>query len=207
MEKAYLLAAHSENMAALQKISKGMAQWGDLVTYNGDPNNYRNDGLVVFNGQKLVQLDSKIDDYKNLPMEFTVLGDRNIPLDYWHNLLVKPEEINGRVIAHNGIVWIDMPDERKQELLRNEQPDGSTWFMYRGRKINVLPYWGDNVYDEYSRSTGISKPSPGAKLLKRPLKERIAKHIKIEKSTRKTKMFVLLENEAKEPFNPSTVYI
>ena len=70
---------------------------GDLVTFDGG---YRNDGVMVFDGIKIIDLYYEIDDYGSLPPEFRVIED-GTPIDYW----VPSETQPG--IDHNTIVWFN----------------------------------------------------------------------------------------------------
>jgi hypothetical protein len=96
-------------------------KWGDLVRFsNGD---YRNDGLVIFNGEKLIDLSPYPDDYGTLPSEFRVLVPHPetkeiIPLGYWHlhHNEVTNETTEG--ICHNDYVWLDH-SRVGEELIRN----------------------------------------------------------------------------------------
>lgn len=96
-------------------------KWGDLVRFsNGD---YRNDGLVIFDGEKLIDLSPYPDDYGTLPSEFRVLiphpeTKEIIPLGYWHlhHNEVTNETTEG--ICHNDYVWLDH-SRVGEELIRN----------------------------------------------------------------------------------------
>ena len=70
---------------------------GDLIcfTKNGvKSRGYRNEGVWMWNGEKMVNLCTEVDDYGSVPPEFTV-GKEFLP-SYW---ITK--------IHHNSIVWLD----------------------------------------------------------------------------------------------------
>jgi hypothetical protein len=70
---------------------------GDLICFTKDGiknRGYRNDGVYIWDGSKMCNLYTKIDDYGSIPPEFKV--GKEFPPDYW---IYK--------IAHNDIVWLD----------------------------------------------------------------------------------------------------
>lgn len=82
-------------------------QFGDLVMFE-EYSGYRNDGITIFDGKKIIDLARDPDDYGTLPKKFRVLqknenGSR-FPLFYWHNL-TENEDWQG--ITHNTYVWFD----------------------------------------------------------------------------------------------------
>ena len=98
--------------------------FGDLVEFK-EYSGYRNDGIMIFDGEKIIDLDSEIDDYGALPQNFRVLtknadGTR-FPLFYWHDYFRNYSNDAGdaddaddagdddswRGIDHNVIVWFD----------------------------------------------------------------------------------------------------
>lgn len=91
-------------------------KFGDLV-YNVEVGGYRNDGLYIYDGEKLLDLDNKKDDYGHLPQKFRVLEkhpthDFIIPPTYWAGCGGQ------RGVDHNSIVWFDHTQKRN-ELLGN----------------------------------------------------------------------------------------
>jgi len=106
-------------------------KYGDLIElteYSG----YRNTGIFIFDGTKVIDLESDYDDYGALPRIFKVLQKNEYgftpSLFYWHNPL-------GKGISHNNIVWFDHYDYI-DEIKKNITCDGLlsngkniyTWF-------------------------------------------------------------------------------
>lgn len=59
---------------------------------------YRNDGIFIWDGQKMLDLESNQDDYGNLPQQFKAITE--FPIDYFH--------WNSKAsICHNSYVWFD----------------------------------------------------------------------------------------------------
>lgn len=119
--------------------------YGDIVhiTNFGD---YRNDGKLIFDGQKLIALADEPDDYGNLPQKFHVI-EHNVPIDYW-------ADSND----HNYIVWFDHTKRFiREQCLKNikyEQIDGAyvmyTEIRYIDKKIYyiIFDYIEDIEYDD-----------------------------------------------------------
>lgn len=75
---------------------------GDLVVFDCCAG-YRNTGVVIFDGEALIDLSEEPDDYGTLPMNFRVI-EGGIPIDYWS---WNDDTDESRGIAHNSIVWFD----------------------------------------------------------------------------------------------------
>lgn len=141
---------------------------GDLVEFeNSDC--YRNDGLCIFNGKEIVELDFTPDDYGNLPKEFKAIDE--FPLKYFH--------LNGplkqRSITHNYNVWFDHKqylDQILQNIKFDNQiypvlldhesftyygPIAYTYFKHKnGRRYYIAAsgenfYWNGESYDYHDR--------------------------------------------------------
>jgi hypothetical protein len=104
--------------------------FGDLVEYEfafGESDNrYRNDGLVIYDGEKLVNLYDNLDEYGSLHIIFQVIKN-NVPLDYWD------------AIDHNSYVWFDVSPVY-QELINNITQEGEivfSHFYYDGKKYFI----------------------------------------------------------------------
>lgn len=132
------LPSRAELDKALEKYPhKDTLKFGDLIS-NTSVVPERNDGLSIFDGQKIIDLSSFPDDYGNLPKMFRVLeplpeveqkGDPEgkdvkeeshevIPITYWHNEEAK------RCVSHNSVIWFDHR-RYKKELLENMRYDTS----------------------------------------------------------------------------------
>ena len=124
-------------------------KFGDLVANLSIPI-YRNNGLLIFDGDKLVNLDSKIDEYGAVPYDVEVLninteetGGKLIPPRYW--CYDEKVEYNGpRGIDHNNIVWFNH-NQYKDELLKNMTIDEKfgrkslySWFTLQNERYYVM---------------------------------------------------------------------
>ena len=79
-------------------VSKDLRR-GDMVRVvefegDDDSNCYRNEGLFIFNGRKIIPLDISIDEYGHIPEEFSY---PEFPVDYWSD-----------IVTHNTIVPVDL---------------------------------------------------------------------------------------------------
>ena len=94
---------------------------GDVINFDG---NYRNDNKMIFDGTKLLQLYTDIDDYGSVPPEF-VCGDL-------------PNEFNigdfEKLIDHNFINWLSKDtlkkieiDKKDKEIYGKVSIKGKTW--------------------------------------------------------------------------------
>lgn len=140
-------------------------QWGDLVVF-ANTIAYRNDGLTIFDGEKLVDLFPEPDEYGSLPPNFRVLEkhpvtDQVVPITYWH----RGDLRDSRFITHNSIVWFDHRKFSK-ELLSNltydetryNKPALYTWFIHP--VDNIPTYIVVNIVDEPEfdyKTTNLSK--------------------------------------------------
>jgi hypothetical protein len=97
---------------------------GDVINFGGS---YRNENKMIFDGQKLLQLYTKIDDYGSVPPNF-VCGDL-------------PDEFNigdfENLIDHNSISWLSKDILKKIELDKKDNDiygkvsiKGKIWNIY-----------------------------------------------------------------------------
>ena len=114
---------------------------GDLICFEGLDAD-RNEGIYIFDGCKIMDLDHEIDDYGALPSEFTVINN-GVPIDYWHNIDPYNAHNEGdyiKGINHNNIVWFDAKSVKNQLInnisYSNESNGPSTTFMYNN--INYI---------------------------------------------------------------------
>jgi hypothetical protein len=106
--------------------------FGDLVEYeyvmNGEPKGrYRNDGLVIYDGEKLVNLYRNLDEYGSLHIIFQVIR-KGVPLDYWNDF-----------IDHNYYVWFDISPvyEEINDNIDREGESIFTYFHYENEKYYI----------------------------------------------------------------------
>lgn len=110
---------------------------GDLICYNG-LDYYRNNGIFIFDGCDIINLDYDIDDYGALPKEFTVINN-GVPIDYWYNT----EKNKG--IDNNYLVWFDHKSVKKQLIDNIIEIDGDlfTTFEYNDEIYKIYAYKSD----------------------------------------------------------------
>lgn len=56
---------------------------GDLILF--DKKHIANNGVYIFDGLNIIDLDYKVEDYGFLPEEFVVINN-NVPINYWENI-------------------------------------------------------------------------------------------------------------------------
>ena len=125
-------------------------QRGDLISVE-IPKEERNDGLLIYDGSEVRQLEHEPDEYGNIPREFKVITE--FPIDYWHNDKVE------RPIVHNSIVWFDtLPF--LDELIDNikyEKVDGKfmlyTTFTYKRKPYRIIYSYPDTEYEDIDSET------------------------------------------------------
>jgi hypothetical protein len=66
---------------------------GDIVSIESETG-YRNEGVFIWNGKKVVNLYTKLDDYGSVPPEIEISDDNDVDAYSWE-----------RFIHHNKIVW------------------------------------------------------------------------------------------------------
>lgn len=122
-------------------------KYGDMVIFDKIAG-YRNDGVAIYDGTKIVDLASEPDDYGNLPQQFKVLeAPHYFPIDYWKDS-----------IAHNSIVWFDHrpykgellssfkwhPQDKSALVASFTGPDNQTYQIVFGFDL----YFADKLYKE-----------------------------------------------------------
>jgi hypothetical protein len=146
---------------ALEVLTENKVElkYGDLVSnIRVDP--YRNDGLSIYDGNALIDLDSEVDDYGALPSTFEVLvpdpsTGNIIPPTYWHQEGVGEK----RGVSHNNIVWFNhIP--YKNEILSNMTIDTSfgvealySWITIQGERYYIMM----SDYDQEEKPSALKK--------------------------------------------------
>jgi hypothetical protein len=118
------------------------AKRGDLVIVIHEYRRYRNGGLFVFNGDKVVELEDDYDEYEHIPRQFVVSS--SLPLGFFNR-----EEENGEpnLIVHNNINWFEFKQEWIDEIANSltiieNAPAGPTlvgFFEAPANLINTFP--------------------------------------------------------------------
>lgn len=108
-------------------------KWGDLVI-NDTVAGYRNDGVMIFDGERVRDLANYPDDYGNVPEEFKVLQPHPltkelIPTQYWTDHKSPDDR---QLISHDYLVWFDHTPF-KNELVENVRFDKE--FPYSDREV------------------------------------------------------------------------
>ena len=70
---------------------------GDIISLIPDEDRYRNDGCFIFDGDKVIPLDTEFDDYGHLPSSIQV-SDTEFSITHWQD-----------VVGHNCIFWLAQP--------------------------------------------------------------------------------------------------
>lgn len=118
---------------------------GDVIRMYGE--DYRNDGVLMFNGRTLIELAADHDPCGHLPEEFRVIED-GVPLNYW---VEDMHDEKKRGIAHNRLVWFNhvlVRDQCLANLKYGEILDPNfvgltnygifTTFVYSGKEFRIL---------------------------------------------------------------------
>lgn len=138
---------------------------GDLICFEGIEC-YRNNGVCIFDGHNIINLNTDYDDYGCLPQKFTVINN-NVPIHYWEH------EEEKRGIAHNSIIWFDQTEVKDQCLnnivFGNTSP--YTTFKY-ANKDYIMEYMptSDDLDEDYEN---IDKNELTAKLREQLIKNNI----------------------------------
>lgn len=96
-----------------EKITKGeiKLEKGDFIIHKGIIRE-RNEGLLMWNGEKVIDLDYVVDEYGHLPKDFCVLENDEkgnfIDENYWNE------------ISHNNLVWLNLK-RNKNEIENNKR--------------------------------------------------------------------------------------
>lgn len=119
------------------KMSSADLIFGDLIVFES-VSGYRNEGVAIFDGNKIVRLYYDVDDYGSLPKKFQVIKD-DVPIDYWKDL------DNQRGIKHNDIVWFDhkiVRDQCLKNLKYQKNSDNKyvihTYFIYNSKTYYII---------------------------------------------------------------------
>jgi len=101
---AYIKKQVKENNRAFIGIARG-----DVVILDTDAG-YRNDGKFIWNGKKVIDLYTEVDDYGSLPPEIEIADDNDFTAYSWEDLL-----------DHNNLVWYspEIRDRIKDGLNEN----------------------------------------------------------------------------------------
>ena len=124
---------------------------GDIVhlEVNGD---YRNDGKYMFDGERVIALDSSLDEYGSVPSQFKAIDV--FPLRHWVG-----------VIEHNGIVHFDASpyvDEIMRNLEETQVDETGEFYKSSFTHANGETY---TIYWTYQDNLPISKEKVKSDLL------------------------------------------
>lgn len=70
---------------------------GDIISLIPDEERYRNDGCFIFDGDKVIPLDTEFDNYGHLPSSIQV-SDTEFSIIHWRD-----------IVGHNCIFWLAQP--------------------------------------------------------------------------------------------------
>jgi hypothetical protein len=119
---------------------------GDILRLDWIPK-YRNNGKLIWTGEKLITLDTSLDNYGNLPREFSF---PEFSLNHFH-----------KTIDHNNIIWLSLSniDELIKNYIRenfsSRISDGYQWInihIYRPYldENNLIKFIKEHPYVEYN---------------------------------------------------------
>jgi len=124
-------------------------KYGDLIEIK-KVSGYRNVGILIFDGTKIIDLDYEEDDYGSLPKQFKILQKNQDgfipPIFYWHNvnsIFCKNDENMWTGIDHNGFVWFDH-QMYLDEILKNIKCDNE----YTPNKYTCYTYFYSKEINE-----------------------------------------------------------
>lgn len=109
---------------------------------------YRNDGLFIFDGTNLLDLESDIDEYGSVPEQFKSL--KEFPLGYHHG---------STGITHNSIIWLCYPEildecienvryDHLPKIMGEEQKYVFTTFDYEENTYTIIWDYPDYAHGE-----------------------------------------------------------
>jgi len=116
---------------------------GDMICSNLDENKFSEhyEGICIFNGIKIISLYNQV-DYQGLPPEFTVLNN-NINLYYWEGGYDEKENFIIRGITYKSLVWLDLTEDIRTQLIDNISYDGVPYFW------EYKPYYNKIFYTKF----------------------------------------------------------
>lgn len=158
-DKGYAEFKPGYNEVALKYlIEKGCKlKRGDLIRFQ-DAIGYRNEGVSIYNGKEIIELESHFDDYGHLPREFKAIDE--FPIGYFHCNFKDDGESEGggyEFITHNCIIWFDHKPYLTEILenltigkhpnIKTERDILYTHFVHKnGRKYYII-VCGEEYYD------------------------------------------------------------
>ena len=121
---------------------------GDLILFDAKIG-YRNTGVAIFDGERVVDLYSEVDEYGSLPPQLHVIED-GVSINYWG---YNGDTDTTRGIAHNNIVWFNHLLVRDQCLenlqyhhIRNGLYGISTTFTYNNIVYTIIFDYTDSLF-------------------------------------------------------------
>lgn len=129
---------------------------GDLVVFDSIAG-YRNTGVAIFDGVRIIDLSPLPDDYGVLPEYFRVI-EGGVPINYWS---WNDDTDEGRGISHNSYVWFTHQLVRDQCLknirfvsnFRDDRAAIYTRFLFNGVVYFIVYDYADNNYEDVDYDT------------------------------------------------------
>ena len=143
--------SEEELQLALQYLRENQSDLvkGDLVIFDATAG-YRNNGVSIFDGVYIINLDDSPDEYGNLPQQFRVIED-GVPITYWEYV---DDTDNGKGVDHNLIVWFDHSKVLQQCLsnigtsdLGTDTMQVFTTFTYDGKDYRIVYQYPEDLDD------------------------------------------------------------
>lgn len=123
--------AFATALVYLNKIES--LRWGDLVIFDIIHDGTNNDGIVIFNGCTLLNLDYTHCSSGALPSAFKV---GFVPFNYWYHIDCSR---TGHGILHTSLVWYDYPSDLMIQNIRYEKQNN----------LYILYTYNDNIIIVY----------------------------------------------------------
>jgi len=139
------------NQRALIHLKSLPIKRGDVVHFD-DCDEYRNSGKMIYDGQKLLFLDDKYDEYGHLPKEFTLneFKDKHYFLEtISHNCLIWADFTNYQIIS-SGVKKYKFSHVKYIKIADNTSNDN--WYLlYQLEDNHPEPDWNsilkNGIYD------------------------------------------------------------
>ena len=116
---------------------KDVIKEGDLIVFNEsgeEEDRYRNEGVYIWDGKKLMELDSSIDDYGSIPPQFRI--GKKFPVDHW---TIINENKRYFMIAHNEIIHLELGLYKKIKIKHDKKTNKFTGnILINDENVTVL---------------------------------------------------------------------
>jgi len=108
---------------------------GDLIVFNDEgieEDRYRNEGVYIWDGKSIEELDYSIDEYGSLPSKYKI--GKKFNLDHW---TITRDGNKYFMIAHNEIIYLDKGLYKKIKIKFDDKSQKYTGTLTLNKNINV----------------------------------------------------------------------